>query len=106
MNKYEREQFAELHKRISSPLYIFIFALIPLIILKFSKKPGDDFFLPITVVSTIAFIFQITQITFSNLLVERNDLVYVIYILPIISIALILIIIFLENTKFKKGFHA
>ena len=67
LNKYEKEQFAQLHSRIANPLYIFSFALIPLIILKFSKKPGDSFLMPISIVSVIAFIFQITQITISNL---------------------------------------
>ena len=54
LNKYEKEQFAQLHSRIANPLYIFCFALIPLIILKFSKKPGDSFLIPISIVSIIA----------------------------------------------------
>ena len=102
-NKYEREQFAELHKRISSPLYIFVFSFIPLIILKFSKKPGDDFLYPIAIVSAIAFIFQITQITFSNMLVEQSKLVYVTYTLPILFLALILFFIFFDRTRLKEN---
>ena len=61
-NKYEKEQFAELHSRFANPLYIFSFALIPLIILKFSKRPGDNYLLPIAAVSIIAFFFS----NFSN----------------------------------------
>ena len=66
-----------------NPLYIFSFALIPLIILKFSKKPGDSFLIPISIVSIIAFIFQITQITLSNLLIDKSNIVFIIYVLPI-----------------------
>ncbi len=102
LNKYEKEQFAQLHSRIANPLYIFSFALIPLIILKFSKKPGDSFLLPISIVSIIAFIFQITQITTSNLLIEKSNLVYIIYILPISFLLMIILAIFIDNFKLKQ----
>ena len=95
-NKYEKEQFAELHSRFASPLYIFSFALIPLILLKFSKKPGDDFMLPIALVSIFAFIFLIIQITTSNLLIDYSNLVYITYLLPIIFLSLIIVLVFLD----------
>ena len=101
LNKYEKEQFAELHKRISNPLYIFVFCLIPLIILRFSKKPGDDLFYPIATISTIAFIFLITQITFNNLLVEQSELIYITYLLPLFFLCIILLFVFFEHINIK-----
>ncbi len=105
-NKYEREQFAELHSRIANPLYIFIFALMPLIILKFSKKPGDDLLFPIAIVSAIAFIFQIIQIAASNLLIENSNLVIVTYIFPILFFSIIIFLIFLDTLEIKKYLNA
>ncbi len=104
-NKYEKEQFAELHTRFANPLYIFSFALIPLIILKFSKKPGDKLFMPISVVSIIAFTFQIIQITTSNLLIEKSNIVFVVYILPIFFLFVITISIFLDSLEIKRKFN-
>ncbi len=102
LNKYEKEQFAQLHSRIANPLYIFCFALIPLIILKFSKKPGDSFLIPISIVSIIAFIFQIIQITISNLLIDKSNIVFIIYILPISFLLIIILVIFLDNFVLKR----
>ena len=105
-NKYEKEQFAELHTRLANPLYIFSFALIPLIILKFSKKPGDGLLAPIISVSVIAFVFLIIQITTSNLLIDYSNLVFVIYILPILFLTIIVSTVFLDNFKFKGYINA
>ena len=102
LNKYEKEQFAQLHSRIANPLYIFCFALIPLIILKFSKKPGDSFLMPISIVSIIAFILQITQITISNLLIDKSNIVFIIYFLPISFLLIIILSIFLDNFAIKR----
>ncbi len=99
-NKYEKEQFAELHKRFANPLYIFCFALIPLITLKFSRKPGDNLSLPITLVSVFAFLFQIIQITISNITIDNSSLVLANYILPIAFLSIIIFLIFLDNSKF------
>ena len=102
LNNYEKEQFAQLHSRIANPLYIFSFALIPLIILKFSKKPGDSFFIPISIVSVVAFIFQITQITTSNLLIDKSNLVFMVYLFPISFILMIILAIFLDSFALKR----
>ena len=102
-NKYEKEQFAELHSRFANPLYIFSFALIPLIILKFSKRPGDNYLLPIAAVSIIAFFFQISQITISNFLIEKSSLVFAVYGIPIIFLLLILTIIYLYKLDLKRN---
>ena len=101
LDKYEREQFAELHTRFANPLYIFNFALIPLIILKFSKKPGDGFVVPIALVSIIAFMLLIIQITTSNILIDYSNIVYITYLLPILFFTIIISLIFLDNFKFK-----
>ena len=105
-NKYEKEQFAELHSRFSNPLYIFGFALLPLIILKFSKKPNDEFLVPITCVSVIAFIFQVIQITLSNLLIEKSSLVFIVYTVPFIFLFLIIAFIFSDNFVIKNNLNA
>ena len=105
-SKYEKEQFAELHSRIANPIYIFSFAFIPLILLKFSRKPGDNFLIPIATVSIIAFIFQIIQITMSNLLIEKSNLVYVSYILPIIFLIVLIFYILIDHKEFKRIFNA
>ena len=59
--------------------------------LKFSKKPGDSFLIPISIVSVVAFILQITQITASNLLIDKSNIVLVIYIFPISFILIIIL---------------
>ena len=106
LNKYEKEQFAELHTRFANPLYIFSFALMPLVMLKFSKKPGDSLLLPIVTVSTIAFILQIIQITTSNLLIDKSNLVYITYILPIIFFSIITLAIVLDRTEINRQLNA
>jgi lipopolysaccharide export system permease protein len=100
-NKYEKEQYAELHSRFANPLYIFSFALIPLVMLKFSKKPGDNLLIPIAAVSIIAFIFQIIQITISNLLIDKSGLVFITYILPTVFLSMSIILIYLDSLKIK-----
>ncbi len=101
-NKNEKEQYAVLHSRFTNPLYVFCFALIPLIMLKFSKKPGDNIFIPIATVSILAFFFQIIQITISNLLIEKNNLVFLNYSLPVIFTIFISIFIFIDKFEIKK----
>ncbi len=101
LNKYEKEQFAELHSRIINPIYIFCFSLLPLIILKFSKKPGDGSILPISVVSIIAFVIQIIQITLSNVLITNNDFVSFNYLVPFILCSIIILLLFLDTFKLK-----
>jgi len=102
LNKYEKEQFAELHSRFANPLYVFSFALIPLIILKFSKKPGDSFLAPIATVSIIAFFFQIIQIAISNFLIDQSHLVFITYALPISFLIIIILLVFLDDFSLKR----
>jgi len=85
-SKYEKEQFAELHKRFVSPIYIIFYALLPLLMINFSNRPDDSWRYPIMVVSAIAFAIQISQITFSNLLIENTQLVTLYYAFPLMLI--------------------
>ncbi|MAN50026.1 MAG: hypothetical protein CMD04_04325 [Flavobacteriales bacterium] len=101
-NKYEKEQFAELHSRLANPLYIFCFALLPLLIIKFSRKPGDGQSIPITVISTIAFLIQITQITLVNFLITKSELIYFNYLFPLFIAIIIIFSIFTENFHIKR----
>ncbi len=101
-NKYEKEQYAELHSRFIDPLYIFCLSLLPILIVKFSRKPGDGWILPIAIISMVAFFIQIIQITLSNILIEKSFIVAFNYSLPIIILSLIVVLLFLDNYRFRK----
>ena len=81
-SKYQKEQFAELHKRFVNPIYIIFYALLPLLMINFSKRPDDSWRYPIIAVSTIAFTIQIIQITLSNLLIANSQLITFNYTFP------------------------
>ena len=90
-NKYEKEQFATLHSRIINPSYIFFYALLPLLMIRFSARPDDSWTYPIITVSIIAFVVQILQITLSNLLIENNYIVYFNYLFPLSLVVCVII---------------
>ena len=98
-SKFEKEQFAELHSRIINPIYIFLYSMLPLLMIKFSKRPDDSWLYPIIIVSIIAFSIQIVQITLTNLLIENNNFVFFNYLLPLILISITLI--FLNSDTFN-----
>jgi len=85
-SKYEMEQFAELHKRFVNPIYIIFYALLPLLMINFSKRPDDSWRYPIIAICAIAFTIQIFQITFSNLLIDNSQLVTLYYTFSLILI--------------------
>tara|TARA_B100000902_G_C27321895_1_gene925229 strand:- start:6418 stop:7533 length:1116 start_codon:yes stop_codon:yes gene_type:complete len=93
-SKYEKEQFAELHKRFVYPIYIIFYALLPLLMINFSKRPDDSWRYPIISVSTLAFAIQIFQITFSNLLIDNSKLVAFYYAFPLILISVIILYLY------------
>ena len=93
-SKYEKEQFAELHKRIVNPLYIIFYALLLLLMINFSSRPDDSWRYPIIVVSAIAFAIQIFQITFSNLLIDNSQLIAFYYAFPLILIFITIIYLY------------
>ena len=83
---YEKEQFAELHSRFINPIYVIFYALLPLLMINFSKRPDDSWRYPIIAVSTIGFAIQIIQITLSNLLIVNSQLITLNYTFPLIII--------------------
>ena len=105
-SKYEKEQFAELHSRIINPMYLFFYSLLPLAMIKFSKRPDDSWLYPIISVSIIAFTVQIIQITLSNLLIENNNLVSFNYLLPFILILMILVFLYSDFLNILKNKNA
>ncbi len=100
-NQYEKKQFAEMHSRFINPLYIFCLSFLPLIMLKFLRKPSDSWLIPISIISSIAFAIQIIQITLTNVLIANNNLVFLNYFLPIMLFLIILCLMFLDNFKIK-----
>ncbi len=98
-NKYEMEQFAELHSRIINPFYIFCYALLPLLILKYSRRPDDGWIMPVATISSIAFFIQILQITLSNFLIENSNFIFINYLIPIMILSIIIFILFMDNYK-------
>ena len=93
-SKYQKEQFAEFHKRFINPIYIIFYALLPLLMINFSKRPDDSWRYPIITVSAIAFAIQIFQITFSNLLIDNSQLIAFYYAFPLILIFITIIYLY------------
>ena len=85
-SKNEKEQFAELHSRFINPIYLIFYALLPLLMINFPKRPDDSWRYPIVVVSAIAFTTQIIQITLSNLLIDNSQLIILNYAFPLVLI--------------------
>ncbi len=96
-NKYEMEQFAELHTRIIDPFYIFCYALLPLLVVKFARRPDDGWTIPIIIITSIAFSIQILQIALSNLFIEDSKLITINYLIPILILSIIFILIFFDK---------
>ena len=105
-SKYEKEQFAELHSRIVNPIYIFLYSLLPLLMIRFSKRPDDSWLYPIIIVSIIAFSIQILQITLTNLLIDNNNFVSFNYLFPLILISITLIYLHYDTFYILRKKHA
>ena len=101
-DKYEKEQFAALHSRIINPFYIFFYSLLPLLMIRFSARPDDSWAYPIIIVSIIAFVVQILQITLSNLLIENNYIVFLNYSLPLSLIVCVMVFLNQDNFYFFR----
>ena len=101
-NRNSSEEFATFQNRIINPFYIFIFAILPLITFKMVRKPESKWTLPITFISVIALFIKFFEITMSNILITRNELIYLNYLSPIILIIFILIILYLEQNIYQK----
>ncbi len=94
---YEREQFAEINNRIISPLYLICLSILPLLILNKLKSPNSSSVYTISIISFIALLTKILEISMANLLIENNNLIYLNYFLPIFILSLILILIKFDN---------
>ncbi len=101
-NYEEKQQFAELHNRLISPLYLFCLSILPLVAFNFQKTPNASWHIPIIFVSILALVIKIVEISFSNLLIETNNLVYLNYALPIILFIILFIVIVAENNKLGR----
>ena len=101
-NLHDTEEFAVLQNRLINPIYIFVLAMLPLITFKMVRKPDSKWTLPIVLVSTIALFIKFFEITMSNMLVTRNELIYFNYLSPIILMAIILIILYFEKNFYQR----
>ncbi len=98
LNKYERQQFAEINNRIISPLYLLCLSILPLLALNYLKSPNSNSVLPISIISLLALLIKIIEISLSNLLIDNNYLVYINYIIPILLLFLFLTLINFDNS--------
>ncbi len=96
-NWYEQQQFAEINNRFISPLYLFCYAFLPIIIFIIANKPNDSWMFPISIISFLAILIKVIEISLSNILIENNNLIYLCYIVPLLLISLILVIIFYDK---------
>ena len=97
-NNYEREQFAEINNRIISPLYLICFSILPLLALNYLQSPNSNSIITISVISLIALLIKILEISLANLLIENNYLVFLNYIIPLFILTLFLILIIFDNS--------
>ncbi len=100
---YEKEQFAELHSRFIYPIYVIFYALLPLLMINFSKRPDDSWRYPIIAVSAIAFTIQIIQITLANLLIVNSQLVTLNYTFPLMIIIITIIYLYKDFLYLAKN---
>ena len=100
---YEKEQFAELHSRFINPVYVIFYALLPLLLINFSKRPDDSWRYPIIAVSAIAFTIQIIQITLSNLLIANSQLITINYTFPLMIIFITVIYLYKDYLYLLKS---
>ena len=101
LNNYEKEQFAEINNRIISPLYLICLSILPLILLNYLKSPNSNSLFPISLISLIALLIKILEISLANLLIENNYLIYLNYLVPLFILGISLALINLENPVFN-----
>ena len=101
-SKDSPEEFAVLQNRIINPIYIFVFAMLPLITFKIVRKPDSKWTLPIIFISTIALFIKFFEITMSSVLITRNDLIYINYLSPILLVFIIIIILYFEKNLYQQ----
>ena len=97
LNNYEREQFAEINNRIISPLYLICLSILPLLVLNYLQSPNSNSIFPISIISLVALLIKILEISLANLLIENNYLVYLNYFIPIFILFIFLMLIIFDN---------
>ena len=96
-NDYDNEQFAELNNRLINPIYIFCLSLIPLLVFKLSRRPDQNWIIPIIIVSIIGFSVKTIEIGMANFLIENNSFYLLNYFIPFIIIVIVLLLLYREN---------
>ena len=99
-NDYDNEQFAEINNRFISPIYIFCFSLLPLLIFKLSRRPDENWLIPIITISTFGFIIKILEIGMANLLIDNNSFYLINYLIPSGIIVLIIFLLYRDGRLF------
>ena len=102
-NKNNTQEFAVFQNRLISPLYIFVLAILPLITFKMVRKPDSKLTWPIILISTIALFIKFFEITMSNILLTKNELIYLNYLFPMIFIMIILIVLYYEKNFLQRS---
>ena len=100
-NNYEREQFAEINNRIIAPLYLICLSILPFLALNFLRSPNSSSVFVISIISLMALLIKILEISLANLLIENNYLVYLNYFIPIFISFLLLALIIFDNSIFS-----
>ena len=99
LNNYEKEQFAEINNRIISPLYLICLSILPLLALNYLKSPNSNSVFTISIISLMALLIKIFEISLANLLIENNYLVYMNYLIPLLILFLFITLIFIDTSK-------
>ena len=105
---YDREevqQFAELNNRIISPLYLMCIVLLPILSLNYLNTPNKSWLIPISLISILAILIKVIEISLSNILINNNNLVYINYCIPVFLFFVLMTLIIFENPIkiFKKN---
>ena len=100
-NSYDNEQFAELNNRLIGPLYIYCLAILTLLIFKISRRPDASWLIPIFIISIIALIIKIIEITFANFLIDNNSLYLINYCIPLVITMVIILLLYRKDYLVK-----
>ena len=99
---FDKAQFAEINNRFINPLYIFCIAFLPLLMFKLSRRPDDNWLLPIFFVSICGFIIKITEIALSNILIDNNSFFIFNLLFPLLITSIILLFLYIENSRIDR----
>ena len=96
------EEFGVLHNRFSKALYIFSLVFLPLVIFKMIKKPDDNSIIIISSTIIIGILIKFFEITMESLLIEKNELIILNYLIPILINFLIILFLYLNINYVKE----